>query len=555
MVRVFSAFGEFGDDPPSGSVSFTARAAIAVDGTAHKILGAVPVWAPLDDAGAIEIELQAGDDTSLNPTGWTYAVTVYLDGAPAYGFEVLVPVSAAGGGFDLSAYTPVLPSPGVALVVGPAGPTGATGATGAKGDTGATGAKGNTGDPATNLVASVDGRVGAVVLTDRYPIRRGNRVVPLGASIENLSSFVTTTNVSFGKDWPTYAMLLGAGRFNLVQNSAIGGQTTQQFIDRFDTDVTPFKPNIVPLGSVENDIQLYGSQGLTNAQMMPLFQANIKILTAKCRAIGALPVWRSAMPHASTGVHTPTGMYNTWIKAYCAQEGLPFMDFHEVLIDPVTGVYRVGLTAEPATPIHPNEEGAYRLAQYWLQQMDGLLPPNTFPAPQGATDTGLMLPTPLFTTGSAGTPTSWNAINGAVANTVRSLVTDPLGYGQLSRHQHNGSATATAIQTNSGNITPTQAAVGDVLEISGRFSCDTATCPVTVTVTMTTDGTSPSISRVPVSLISHQIENGVYHMELPPIPVGFLRMQVLLQAGPGTGTVDFAYPVVRNRTKEGSWPT
>jgi lysophospholipase L1-like esterase len=383
----------------------------------------------------------------------------------------------------------------------------------------------------------------------------GNRMVPLGASIENLSSFVTATNVSFGKDWPTYAMLLSAGRVNLVQNSAIGGQTTQQFIDRFDADVTPFAPNIVPLGSVENDIQLYGSQSLTLAQMMPLFQANIRTLTAKCRAIGALPVWRSAMPHFSTGVHTATGAYNAWIKDYCSREGLPFVDFHEVLIDPTTGIYRVGLTAEPGAAIHPNEEGSYRLAQYWLQQMDSILPPASFPWPQAATDTGQLLPTPLFTAGSAGTPTSWNPIGGTPAGTTRSLVTDPLGYGQLSRHQHIASSVATGIQNNSGAITPTQASVGDVLEISGRFSCDTATCPVVVTVTLTTDGTSPSLARVPVSIISHQIENATYHMTLPPIPAGFLRMQVLLQAGPGTGIVDFSYPVVRNRTKEGSWPT
>lgn len=384
--------------------------------------------------------------------------------------------------------------------------------------------------------------------------RPGNRVVPLGASIENLSSFVTATNVSFGKDWPTYAMLLSAGRFNLVQNQAIGGQTTQQFIDRFDTDVAPLKPNIVPMGSIENDIQAYGALSYTNAQMMPLFAANIIKLTNKCRAIGALPVWRSAMPHVTPGVHTPTGMYNTWIKDYCGREGLPFVDFWSVLVDPTTGIYRVGLTAEPGGPIHPNEEGAYRLAQYWLQQMDAMLPANSFPLPAAADDTGQLLPTPLFTAGSAGSPTGWNAINGTPAGTTRSLVADPLGYGQLSRHQHVGSSTATAIQTNSGAITPTQAAVGDVLEISGRFSCDTATCPATVVVTMTTDGTSPSLSRVPVSVISHQIENATYHMTLPPIPAGFLRMQVLLQAGPGTGTVDFAYPVVRNRTKEASWP-
>jgi lysophospholipase L1-like esterase len=537
----------------TGYISLVPRAGTVADSDADSLIVATPVSAPLDATGSFTMAVAASNDPDLAPTGWTYEVTEAIVGRPLRRYDVDITSPGPHNLFDL-APVPMVPG-GLRLLPGPTGPAGAAGVAGPTGPTGPTGPQGPAGSPASNIITSVDGRTGAVVLTDRYPIRRGNRVVPLGASIENLSSFVTATNVSFGKDWPTYAMLLSAGRFRLVQNQAIGGQTTQNFIDRFDTDVTPLAPNIVPLGSVENDIQLYGSQGLTNAQMMPLFQANIRTLTAKCRAIGALPVWRSAMPHVTTAVHTPTMAYNAWIKDYCAKEGLPFVDFHEVLVDPTTGLYRVGLTAEPGAGIHPNEEGSYRLAQYWLQQMDQLLPPGSFPVPADVNDTGQLLPTPLFLTGSAGTPTTWNAINGNPAGTTRSLVADPLGYGQLSRHQHVASATATAIQNNSTTITPTQAAVGDVLEIAGRFSCDTATCPVVVTVTITTDGTSPSLSRVPVSVISHQIENGVYQMTLPPIPAGFLRLQVLLQAGPGTGTVDFAYPILRNRTKEGSWPT
>lgn len=381
--------------------------------------------------------------------------------------------------------------------------------------------------------------------------RPGNRVVPLGASIENLSSFVVKdgngvlTNVSFGKDWPTYAMLLSGGRFNLIQNQAIGGTTTQQFIDRFDTDVAPLAPNLIPLGSIENDIQ--------SSLTMPHHKANIRTLTDKCRSIGAVPVWRTAMPHFTTAVHTPTMAYNAWLKDFCALEGLPCVDFWSVLVDPTTGLYKVGLTAEPGAGIHPNEQGSFLLAQYWLAQMNSMLPPGAFPLPQASTDTGQLLPTPLFTTNVSGTPTTWNAIGGSPTGVTRSMVTDPAGYGQLCRHAHVASSSAISTQNNSGAITTTQVSVGDVLEISGSITSDGGV-PASVVVTITTDGTTPSVSRVPVSNITHALTNATYRMIMPPAPAGFVRVQVTLTSGPGTGVVDFGYPVVRNRTREGSFP-
>lgn len=377
--------------------------------------------------------------------------------------------------------------------------------------------------------------------------RPGNRVVVLGASIENLHSFRTATAENFGYDWPTYAMLLSGGRFNLVQNMAIGGQTTQQFIDRFDTDVAPYSPNIVPMGSVENDIQLYGSQGKTNAQMMPLFAANIRALTAKCRAIGAMPVWRSAMPHVSTGVHTPTGMYNSWLRRYCSSEGLPFVDFWSVLVDPTTGLYKAQYTADG---VHPNENGSYLLAQYWLAQMTNYLPPLSIQQPEGSSDTGPLLSTPNFLTNTAGVPTGWTA--GAApsgGSFSRSMIADPNGSGvQLHRHTHTAS-TGQVLQTLSNAVT-TGFNAGDLMEISGYYSSDGgAQASVVVNITAT-----PAQSRVPVSSLIHTMDHGTYR-QVFTVPASTTSIRISLQSGPGTGVVDYSYPVLRNITAESGGTT
>lgn len=388
-------------------------------------------------------------------------------------------------------------------------------------------------------------------LTSKYA-RPGNRVAVMGASIENLSSFIVvdsngyTTNISFGKDWPTYAMLLSGGRFDLVRNAAIGGQTTQQFIDRFTTDITPYRPSLVPLGSIENDIQ--------SGFSLNHHKVNIRTLTDKCRAIGAVPVWRSAMPHFTTAVHTPTQIYNAWLRRFCADEGLPFIDFWTVLADPATGLYKVGLTAEPGAGIHPNEAGAKMLASYWLSEMTSMLPPNRIMMPTGPNDTGQLLPTPGFTTNVSGTPTGWNAISGSPSGVTRSMIADPNGYGQLMRHAHVASAVTIASQTNSANIVANGAAnAGDVLEISGVFSSDGGVA-ASVIVSLITDGTTPSLTRVPVSAITSVLDHASYRMAFT-MPPGFVRMSVSCQTANGTGVVDFGYPMVRNLTKEGSYPT
>jgi len=339
-------------------------------------------------------------------------------------------------------------------------------------------------------------------------------------------------------------MLLSGGRFNLIQNMAIGGQTTQNFIDRFDTDVTPYSPNIVPMGSIENDIQLYGSQGLTNEQMMPLFQANIRTLTAKCRAIGALPVWRTAMPHVSTGVHTPTGYYNSWIRRYCSNEGLPFVDFWSVLVDQTTGFYKAQYTGDG---VHPNENGSFLLAQYWLAQMANYLPPLSIQPAEGASDTGPLLSTPLFLTGASGTPTGWTATGGNPSGTARSLIADPNGSGaQLARMTHTGSVQAGGISILSNALVSPTISPGDVMQIEGYYSSDggvQASIIVSVTATL-------GISRVPVSGLIHAVDHGTYKQEFT-LPAGTTQVRITMNSGPGTGVVDFGYPVLRNLTKEG----
>lgn len=482
------------------------------------------------DAVAKTATLVATDAAGVLPSGFTYSVEESWTDAPGRTYSISLPAA-----------NPTVSLADIAQVSEDAGDVPGISSFG------------------TSLVSAATGAVARTALAVA-PVqlgRPGSRMVPLGASIENLHSFVTSSSISFGWDWPSFAMYLSAGRLQLIQNQAIGGQTSQQMIDRFDTDVTPFAPNIVPLGCVENDIQAYGALGWTLAQMTAGFKSTMKQLVAKCRAIGAVPVLRTAMPHVSTGVHLPTGAYNSWVKEWAASEGIPLVDMWSVLVDPTTGLYRANLTADG---VHPNEEGSFRLAQYWLQQMDGLLPPAAFPLPQDSTDTGQLLPTPNFLTNTSGVPTGWAAsgANPSQGTFSRSMVADPLGYGFLHRHTHQGTngQLSTLGQTFAVPLGGT-ANSGDVMEISGMFSTDGG-IPATVTVSIIDANGANNISRIPVSLITHQLDHATYRMQFACSVPNLQRLQVFLASGtatgPNTGVVDFSYPVLRNRTLEGTYP-
>lgn len=74
-----------------------------------------------DDEGNVGVRLLATDDPDLNPTGFTWLVTINVTGHPSISFDIVVPT---GSTIDLTTVIPVPALPGVAYVEGPAGPEG-----------------------------------------------------------------------------------------------------------------------------------------------------------------------------------------------------------------------------------------------------------------------------------------------------------------------------------------------------------------------------------------------------------------------------------------------
>ena len=112
-----------GSVPVSGTVTFTPVPARILDATATPpttIIG-TPIVATLT-AGAFTVDLPATDDDDLNPTDWTYHVSVRL---PTHAYSFCI--DAPEGVVDLADVTPIIGSEGDATIAGPPGEPGAPG--------------------------------------------------------------------------------------------------------------------------------------------------------------------------------------------------------------------------------------------------------------------------------------------------------------------------------------------------------------------------------------------------------------------------------------------
>jgi len=122
-------------------------------------------------------------------------------------------------------------------------------------------------------------------------------------------------------------------------NRGIGGQTTPQMVLRFHQDVIALKPKVVVILAGIND--LAGNTGPETleqiednlASMAEMAAAN-HIRVVLCSVLPAFDFpWRPGLTPAPKVL-----ALNVWIKAYAAEKGYPYVDFHTAMKDQRDGL-------------------------------------------------------------------------------------------------------------------------------------------------------------------------------------------------------------------------
>lgn len=362
----------------------------------------------------------------------------------------------------------------------------------------------------------------------------GNRWVFLGDSI-TAGGTQNSTNYQ-SNSWPLWASLFSAGRIWMVRNAGIGGNTTTAMLARFDSDVTPYKPNVVCLMAGTNDV----SQNVTTAT----FQSNVRAIHAKCREIGAALVLSTITPTSDTAKNPTRVHWNHWLSRYAAEHGLHLFDAYGVMVDQATGTLRAG---DHNDGIHPNEAALYLLGKTFSDMMTPLTRQFSLPLVQ---DTADAVSAPYTSnrlwetdTNNDGIPDSTSAYGGSTGFSHQ-LVPSPYGIGRMAQ---------VTLQNSDGmrvltRSLPTDSwAVGDRLAFMGVLN---TTGETEATVQMKfTNGASPS-TVTPVRVKGGPITGGVFYYEAAVTAgtTGVVTELVVLQ---GTCTAAVGQLTVLNLTRYG----
>src|SRR5450755_3068173 len=141
-------------------------------------------------------------------------------------------------------------------------------------------------------------------------------------------------------------------------NRGIGGQTTPQMLVRFRQDVIELHPKVVVILVGTNDVA-----GNTGPMLSEDIEANLSSIAELARVHGIRVVFSSVLP-----VHNYTDRskdffaqrprerileLNSWLKDYCAANGLVYLDYFSALVDD-KGLLKKELADDG---LHPNVAG------------------------------------------------------------------------------------------------------------------------------------------------------------------------------------------------------
>jgi lysophospholipase L1-like esterase len=138
-------------------------------------------------------------------------------------------------------------------------------------------------------------------------------------------------------------------------NRGISGQTTPQMLVRFRQDVVDLHPDAVVILAGTNDIA-----GNTGASTLVMIEDNFRSMAEIAKANGIRVILASVLPVKvypwKPTVENPAGKIqdlNGWLKSYCAQEKLTYLDYWTAMADKDGGM-KAGISLDG---VHPNAAG------------------------------------------------------------------------------------------------------------------------------------------------------------------------------------------------------
>ena len=334
-----------------------------------------------------------------------------------------------------------------------------------------------------------------------------------------------------GSIW-SWLALLSRGRFRLVRNEGIGGQSTVEMLARFDTAVVDRKPGIVVIGGGRNDL----NGGVPTAST----RANIVEMVRRSRAAGILPVLHTLAPVDIAGGgqfntvdknRAGTIAHNAWLAEWARANQVLVLDLWR-LWSQANGGYKAGFSDDGVHPVNPK---AVLFAATALAQS---LPPvfaasSTLPLddsdPTNLWAGSVSLP-------GVGVPDGWFSPQVDHVSISAAVV---------GRQVNIAAGSENRVLFGRG-VTPGDISAGDVVGFSGRLVSTGNGMKATVQLI----NQDYSTVATPVGNFPIVVPDGIFYVEYT-VEAGVTNLMPYIGAYDGAGTLSVSQLVLRNLTRMG----
>jgi len=257
------------------------------------------------------------------------------------------------------------------------------------------------------------------------PQPRVNSTVFLGDSITAFGNALETgPSDTFGWGWTAQATFLSKGRILQVNNAGVPGNTSQQMLARFSTDVTPYSPDKVVIAGGTNDIP---TTAITAAQLSTI-TSTLGSIVDMAEAAGIQPILCNVPPRedAPVAIHEAnakalSAAIQTLASSKQVQYGnVVFFNLYSAVVNPSTGGYLPGY--DLGDGIHPSVKAATAIANAFVAATATVYGSSVY-LPWSNSSTFNLVPNALFMNAIGN---SWSAGYGnAPAPSVSVVTGDP----------------------------------------------------------------------------------------------------------------------------------
>ena len=127
---------------------------------------------------------------------------------------------------------------------------------------------------------------------------------------------------------------------------------------------------------------------------------------------GAAPGSNTTAVAWNSTAHTKVATINNWIRRYAQLNAILIVDFHALLVDPTTGMYKTGWTTDGT---HPTTTAQGRMGALAWSTLSNVVPRVAVPITHDQADPVNLYTNGCFGTGSGSLPTSWSSYGGSAS--------------------------------------------------------------------------------------------------------------------------------------------